>query len=221
MHNGVIKWRYCGQTLSAFRPPGAVDLDAIANETERKALEGIISNFGQTPCQLLKVGAQSSPGECSPGAWVCYGLTVSHPISPRSLQEPHPPRMSAESAARRQARVDTLPPNLFEHFSKHKAFMEVGYQLTPATESRSRYDYSSVAKRKVSSLLNPFSTKSAVCHSSVTTIKHFQPIKMTAVLLFWALIKTLLNVLNQSPKPIGIWVKPLHIGFGTERVNAS
>ncbi|XP_072116392.1 neurobeachin-like protein 2 isoform X3 [Mobula birostris] len=33
---------------------GAVDLDAIADETERKALEGIISNFGQTPCQLLK-----------------------------------------------------------------------------------------------------------------------------------------------------------------------
>lgn len=38
---------------------GAVDLDAIANETERKALEGIISNFGQTPCQLLKVGHQT------------------------------------------------------------------------------------------------------------------------------------------------------------------
>lgn len=35
--------------------PGAVDLDAIADETQRKALEGIISNFGQTPCQLLKV----------------------------------------------------------------------------------------------------------------------------------------------------------------------
>ncbi|XP_030052735.1 neurobeachin-like protein 2 isoform X1 [Microcaecilia unicolor] len=33
---------------------GAVDLDAIADEAERKALEGIISNFGQTPCQLLK-----------------------------------------------------------------------------------------------------------------------------------------------------------------------
>uniref|UniRef100_A0A670JST5 Neurobeachin-like protein 2 n=1 Tax=Podarcis muralis TaxID=64176 RepID=A0A670JST5_PODMU len=33
---------------------GAVDLDAIADETQRKALEGIISNFGQTPCQLLK-----------------------------------------------------------------------------------------------------------------------------------------------------------------------
>ncbi|KAM9307763.1 neurobeachin-like protein 2 [Gastrophryne carolinensis] len=33
---------------------GMVDLDAIADETERKALEGIISNFGQTPCQLLK-----------------------------------------------------------------------------------------------------------------------------------------------------------------------
>uniref|UniRef100_A0A8C5N2A9 Neurobeachin like 1 n=1 Tax=Leptobrachium leishanense TaxID=445787 RepID=A0A8C5N2A9_9ANUR len=33
---------------------GAVDLDAIADEKERKALEGIINNFGQTPCQLLK-----------------------------------------------------------------------------------------------------------------------------------------------------------------------
>lgn len=36
-----------------------MDLDAIANETERKALEGIISNFGQTPCQLLKVEPQN------------------------------------------------------------------------------------------------------------------------------------------------------------------
>uniref|UniRef100_A0A7M4E3Q1 Neurobeachin-like protein 2 n=1 Tax=Crocodylus porosus TaxID=8502 RepID=A0A7M4E3Q1_CROPO len=33
---------------------GAVDLDAIVDEPQRKALEGIISNFGQTPCQLLK-----------------------------------------------------------------------------------------------------------------------------------------------------------------------
>uniref|UniRef100_A0A670ZS51 Neurobeachin-like protein 2 n=1 Tax=Pseudonaja textilis TaxID=8673 RepID=A0A670ZS51_PSETE len=33
---------------------GAVDLDAIADETHRKALEGFINNFGQTPCQLLK-----------------------------------------------------------------------------------------------------------------------------------------------------------------------
>lgn len=35
--------------------PGAVDLDHVTDERERKALEGIISNFGQTPCQLLKV----------------------------------------------------------------------------------------------------------------------------------------------------------------------
>lgn len=35
--------------------PGAVDLDQVTDERERKALEGIISNFGQTPCQLLKV----------------------------------------------------------------------------------------------------------------------------------------------------------------------
>ncbi|XP_076871278.1 neurobeachin-like protein 1 isoform X2 [Brachyhypopomus gauderio] len=33
---------------------GAVDLDAVVDEKERKALEGMISNFGQTPCQLLK-----------------------------------------------------------------------------------------------------------------------------------------------------------------------
>ncbi|XP_037640849.1 neurobeachin-like protein 2 isoform X2 [Sebastes umbrosus] len=72
---------------------GAVDLDAIANETERKALEGIISNFGQTPCQLLK--------------------------------EPHPPRMSSENAARRQARLDTLPPNIFEQLDKLRPFVEV------------------------------------------------------------------------------------------------
>ncbi|KAF7227711.1 neurobeachin-like protein 2 [Nothobranchius furzeri] len=72
---------------------GAVDLDAIANENERKALEGIISNFGQTPCQLLK--------------------------------EPHPPRMTAQNASRRQARLDTLPSNIFEHLSKIRKFMEV------------------------------------------------------------------------------------------------
>ncbi|XP_066264160.1 neurobeachin-like protein 1 isoform X5 [Branchiostoma lanceolatum] len=33
---------------------GAVDLDAITNPTERAAVEGMINNFGQTPCQLLK-----------------------------------------------------------------------------------------------------------------------------------------------------------------------
>ncbi|XP_028325774.1 neurobeachin-like protein 2 isoform X2 [Gouania willdenowi] len=72
---------------------GAVDLDAIANENERKALEGIISNFGQTPCQLLK--------------------------------EPHPIRMSAEVAARRQARFETLPLNIFEQLDKLRPFVEV------------------------------------------------------------------------------------------------
>ncbi|XP_069051092.1 neurobeachin-like protein 2 [Lepisosteus oculatus] len=82
---------------------GAVDLDAIANETERKALEGIISNFGQTPCQLLK--------------------------------EPHPPRMSAQSASRRQARLDTLPPNLFEHLGKLKAFVEVVSDGVPLVQA--------------------------------------------------------------------------------------
>ncbi|XP_072572045.1 neurobeachin-like protein 2 isoform X2 [Paramormyrops kingsleyae] len=91
---------------------GAVDLDAIRNETERKAYEGIISNFGQTPCQLLK--------------------------------EPHPPRMSAESASRRQSRIDTLPPNLFDHLSKLKAFVEVvsdGVPLVQAVVPRTQTRY--------------------------------------------------------------------------------
>ncbi|XP_077556714.1 neurobeachin-like protein 1 isoform X3 [Haemaphysalis longicornis] len=33
---------------------GAVDLDAIKDPIQREATEGIINNFGQTPCQLLK-----------------------------------------------------------------------------------------------------------------------------------------------------------------------
>ncbi|XP_058230531.1 neurobeachin-like protein 2 isoform X2 [Hemibagrus wyckioides] len=82
---------------------GAVDLDAIANETERKALEGIISNFGQTPCQLLK--------------------------------EPHPPRMLAQSASRRQARINTLPPNLFEHLDKLRPFLEVVNDGVPLVQA--------------------------------------------------------------------------------------
>ncbi|XP_060777738.1 neurobeachin-like protein 2 isoform X2 [Neoarius graeffei] len=82
---------------------GAVDLDAIANETERKALEGIISNFGQTPCQLLK--------------------------------EPHPPRMSAQSASRRQARIDTLPPNIFEQLDKLRPFVEVVNDGVPLVQA--------------------------------------------------------------------------------------
>ncbi|XP_060726425.1 neurobeachin-like protein 2 isoform X5 [Tachysurus vachellii] len=82
---------------------GAVDLDAIANETERKALEGIISNFGQTPCQLLK--------------------------------EPHPPRMLAQSASRRQARINSLPPNLFEHLDKLRPFLEVVNDGVPLVQA--------------------------------------------------------------------------------------
>ncbi|XP_020504158.2 neurobeachin-like protein 2 isoform X1 [Labrus bergylta] len=88
---------------------GAVDLDAIINETERKALEGIISNFGQTPCQLLK--------------------------------EPHPPRMSANNATRRQARLDTLPPNIFEQLTKLRPFVEVvsdGLPLVQAVVPKSQ-----------------------------------------------------------------------------------
>lgn len=33
---------------------GAVDLDSVTDEKRRRAFEGMINNFGQTPCQLLK-----------------------------------------------------------------------------------------------------------------------------------------------------------------------
>uniref|UniRef100_A0A2I4B951 Neurobeachin-like protein 2 n=1 Tax=Austrofundulus limnaeus TaxID=52670 RepID=A0A2I4B951_AUSLI len=88
---------------------GAVDLDAIANENERKALEGIISNFGQTPCQLLK--------------------------------EPHPTRMTAQNASRRQSRLDNLPANIFEHLNKLRPFVEVvsdGFPLVQAVVPKSQ-----------------------------------------------------------------------------------
>lgn len=107
---------------------GAVDLDAIANENERKALEGIISNFGQTPCQLLKVHSKyftaffkinNNLTFClKKKKQQCYNTFVSN-------QEPHPPRMSAENASRRQARLDTLPLNIFEHIQKLRPFKEV------------------------------------------------------------------------------------------------
>ena len=45
-----------------------------------------------------------------------------------SIQEPHPLRMTAENAARRQARLDTLPPNIFENLNKLRPFVEVGQE---------------------------------------------------------------------------------------------
>ena len=109
-------------------PAGAVDLDAIANETERKALEGIISNFGQTPCQLLKVQLPHSFTALIINKWllcscfktVLYDITI-------SPQEPHPPRMSAENATRRQVRLDTIPLNIFEQLNKLRPFVEVSF----------------------------------------------------------------------------------------------
>lgn len=97
---------------------GAVDLDAIANETERKALEGIISNFGQTPCQLLKVG--------TPTFTHIFHRILHYNLSRLIRQEPHPARMSADHAMRRQARLDTMPPNIFEQLTKLRPFLEVG-----------------------------------------------------------------------------------------------
>ena len=46
-----------------------MDLDAITDEKERKAVEGMISNFGQTPCQLLKVRGRRGGEEASWRPW--------------------------------------------------------------------------------------------------------------------------------------------------------
>uniref|UniRef100_A0A8D0WEU7 Cytochrome P450 family 20 subfamily A member 1 n=1 Tax=Sus scrofa TaxID=9823 RepID=A0A8D0WEU7_PIG len=55
--NDVIlpKWAKSAEDfIYKHRKALAVDLDALTDEKERKALEGMINNFGQTPCQLLK-----------------------------------------------------------------------------------------------------------------------------------------------------------------------
>ena len=57
-------WSVKCQSVNCLKPTliplyfcriGAVDLDAVTDPVQRKALEGMINNFGQTPCQLLKV----------------------------------------------------------------------------------------------------------------------------------------------------------------------
>lgn len=85
----------------------------MADERERKALEGIISNFGQTPCQLLKVRT----------VWnrLLKDTCVTVLTSSR-LQEPHPPRLSAEEVATRLAQLDTNSPSIFQNLNQLKAF---------------------------------------------------------------------------------------------------
>lgn len=46
------------------------------------------------------------------------GSLTPHPSS----QEPHPARLSAESAAQRLARLDTRSPNVFENLDQLKSF---------------------------------------------------------------------------------------------------
>ncbi|KAJ7408040.1 neurobeachin like 1 [Willisornis vidua] len=87
---------------------GAVDLDALTDEKERKALEGMINNFGQTPCQLLKVTASLN---CIIGThgWLPYDknisnyftfirdTTVTNPKTQRSMSGPFAPGLEITS----------------------------------------------------------------------------------------------------------------------------
>nr|XP_054753108.1 neurobeachin-like protein 1 [Lytechinus pictus] len=79
---------------------GAVDLDAIKDDIQRQAVEGMINNFGQTPCQLLK-----------------------EPHPSRRLAS------SPEESTRSKGLMRTQPNfhNIFEHLDELKAFfVEVG-----------------------------------------------------------------------------------------------
>ena len=77
-----------------MHPLGAVDLDAIKDDIQRQAVEGMINNFGQTPCQLLK-----------------------EPHPQRRLA-------SSEEVTRSKGLMRAQPNfhNLFEHLNELKAF---------------------------------------------------------------------------------------------------
>lgn len=70
-----------------------MDLDAITDEKERKAVEGMISNFGQTPCQLLKVQLIHEKTKTSVAVtrlrhlYVAVGAPPSASVSGRSGEE--------------------------------------------------------------------------------------------------------------------------------------
>ncbi|XP_052080874.1 neurobeachin-like protein 1 isoform X2 [Mytilus californianus] len=57
---------------------GAVDLDAITNEHDRKALEGMINNFGQTPTQLMK---EPHPRRMTLDEIVARSIKIDRPLS--------------------------------------------------------------------------------------------------------------------------------------------
>uniref|UniRef100_A0A8I3WF73 Neurobeachin like 1 n=1 Tax=Callithrix jacchus TaxID=9483 RepID=A0A8I3WF73_CALJA len=87
---------------------GAVDLDALTDEKERKALEGMINNFGQTPCQLLKITISMNYVIGTHG-WLPYDRnisnyftfikdqTVTNPKTQRSMNGPFAPGLEVTS----------------------------------------------------------------------------------------------------------------------------
>lgn len=61
-------------------------------------------------------------------------------------QEPHPARLSAESAARRLARLDTRSPNVFENLDQLKSFF-VEVRTTPGGSLARTWRGAVVARR--------------------------------------------------------------------------
>ncbi|NXB55189.1 NBEL2 protein, partial [Struthidea cinerea] len=72
---------------------------------------------------LVRRGSPFLPGAV-PGARGPFRGRGGRP--PRPPQEPHPARLSAESAARRLARLDTRSPNVFENLDQLKSFFVEG-----------------------------------------------------------------------------------------------
>jgi len=79
--------RFLNLSVCVFE--GAVDLDAMTDSFKRKALEGMINNFGQTPCQLLKVRSINQSINQSinalivlqPKCWIGYSEHYMHHVN--------------------------------------------------------------------------------------------------------------------------------------------
>ena len=72
---------------------GAVDLDAIHDPIQRKAVEGMINNFGQIPTQLLtephpKRMSKEEASRKVLGSRIMSTLTVADERSPNILEQP-------------------------------------------------------------------------------------------------------------------------------------
>lgn len=96
----------------------------------RDAAEGSGGHHQQLWADAMPA-AQGSSQMCRPQKIAPFGGVTRLLMGPLPCpQEPHPARLSAESAARRLARLDTRSPNVFENLDQLKSFF-VEVRTTP------------------------------------------------------------------------------------------